>query len=133
MGAGYLADTNVVIDLVLGRLPAASASWLDVRLAAQQVAISVVTRIELLGKLVPAPEFAFLQSFVENVQVLPLDESTIQHTIRLRQQHRVKLPDAIIAATALAHGLTLVTRNGSDFKALAGLAVLNPREAAPLP
>ena len=106
MGAGYLADTNVVIDLVLGKLPPTSASWLDTKLAAQQIAISIITRIELLGKLVPAPEFAFLQSFVQSVAVLPLDESVTQQTIRLRQQHRVKLPDAIIAATALAHGLS---------------------------
>jgi predicted nucleic acid-binding protein len=133
MGARYLADTNVVIDLVLGKLPPASASWLDTKLAAQQIAISVITRIELLGKLVPAPEAAFLQAFVQSVAVLPLDEPTTQHTIRLRQQHRIKLPDAIIAATVLAHGLPLLTRNVSDFQSLAGLAVLNLHEAAPLP
>lgn len=114
MGAGYLADTNVVIDLVLGRLPVASAMWLDTQLMAQQVAISVITRIELLGKLVPAPEAAFLQSFVESVEVLPLDEPVIAQTIHLRQQHRVKLPDAIIAATALAHGLPLLLSNVSN-------------------
>ena len=133
MGAGYLADTNVMIDLVLGRLPAASASWLDAQLAAQQVAISVITRIELLGKTVPAPEFTFLQAFVQSVAVLPLDEPVTQQTIRLRQQHRMKLPDTIIAATALAHGLPLLTRNVSDFQTLVGLTVLNLHEAAPLP
>ncbi len=111
MGAGYLADTNVVIDLVLGRLPIASAAWLDAQLTAGYVSISIITRIELLGKLVPAPEFAFLQSFVQSVAVLPLDEPVTQQTIRLRQQHRVKLPDAIIAATALAHWLELVSHN----------------------
>ena len=133
MGAGYLADTNVVIDLVLGKLPPASATWLDTQLAAQQVAISVITRIELLSKLVPAPEFTFLESFVQSVAVLPLDEPTIQHTIRLRQQHRIKLPDALIAATALAHSLPLLTRNTSDFQALSGLVVFNPHEAVILP
>ena len=95
--------------------------WLDAQLAAQQVAISVITCIELLGKLVPAPEAVFLQSFVQSVEVLPLNEPVIQQTIRLRQQHRIKLPDAIIAATALAHGLPLLTRNTSDFSAVTGL------------
>ena len=130
---GYLADTNVVIDLVLGRLPVASAAWLDTQLAAQQGAISIIIRIELPGKLVPAPELAFHQSSVQSVKVFPLDGQTVQRTIRLRQQHRAKLPDAIIAATALAHGLPLLTRNGSDFQATAGLAVVNPHEVARLP
>lgn len=112
MGTGYLADTNVIIDLVLGRLPTAGAAWVDAQLAAGKVSISIITRIELLGKLVPTPEYAFLQSFVQSVAVLSLDEPVTQQTIRLRQQHRVKLPDAIIAATALAHWLELVSHNG---------------------
>jgi hypothetical protein len=133
MGARYLADTNTIIDLVVGRLPTASISWLEQQLAQQTVAISIVTRIELLTKTEPASEYATMQAFVQNVAVLPLDELVTQHTIGLRQQHRVKLPDAIIAATALAHGIPLLTRNVSDFRALAGLAVLNLHETAPLP
>ena len=65
--------------------------------------------------------------------VIGLDELIIQQTMRLRQQHRLKLPDAVIAATALVRGLTLITRNVSDFKAIPGLAVLNPHEADQLP
>jgi len=133
MGARYLADTNTIIDLVVGRLPTESISWLEQQLARQMVAISIVTRIELLTKTEPASEYATMQSFVQSVAVLPLDELVARQTIRLRQQHRVKLPDAIIAATALAHGLPLLTRNVGDFKALAGLAVLSLHEAAPLP
>ena len=96
------------------------------------VAISVITRIELLTKTEPASEYATMQSFVQSVDVLSLDELVTQQTISLRQQHRVKLPDAIIAATALAHGLTLLTRNVSDFKAT-GLIVLDPHKVAEPP
>lgn len=78
MGTGYLADTNVIIDLVLGRLPTAGAAWVDAQMAAGKVSISIITRIELLGKLVPAPEYAFLQSFVQSVAVLSLYESVTQ-------------------------------------------------------
>ena len=133
MGTGYLADTNTIIDLVVGRLPTAATAWLEKQLASGIVAISVITRIELLTKTEPASEYATMQAFVQSVAVLPLDEPTIEQTIRLRQQHRVKLPDAIIAATALAHGLPLLTRNVSDFKALAGLGVHNLHEAVPMP
>jgi hypothetical protein len=132
MGARYLADTNTIIDLVVGRLPAASISWLEQQLERQTVTISVITRIELLTKTEPAAEYATMQSFVQSVAVLPLDEPVTRQTIRLRQQHRVKLPDAIIAATALAHGLTLLTRNVSDFQALASLAVINLHDTAQL-
>ncbi|WP_151088219.1 PIN domain-containing protein [Hymenobacter baengnokdamensis] len=52
--------------------------------------------------------------------------SQFQKTIQLRQQYKVKLPDAIIAATALVHGLPILTRNTRDFKAFTDLVVLNP-------
>ncbi|GAB3823654.1 hypothetical protein GCM10028821_01470 [Hymenobacter jeollabukensis] len=95
--------------------------------------LSVINRIELLIKPANAAEEAALLQFIGLCTVLPLDEPVIQQTIRLRQQHRIKLPDAIIAATALAHGLPLLTRNTSDFGAVPGLQVLNPHDAGQLP
>jgi len=74
-----------------------------------------------------------MQALVSSVTVLPLDEPVIQQTILLRQQRRIKLPDAIIAATALAHGLPLITRNTADFQGILGLLVVNPHNAAQLP
>ena len=133
MGARYLADTNTIIDLVVGRLPIASIAWLEQELGQQTVAISVVTRIELLTKKEPASEYETMQSFVKSVDVLLLDELVTQQTISLRQQHRVKLPDAIIAATALAHGLSLLTRNMRDFQAVGGLRVMDLHSTVPLP
>ena len=56
----------------------------------------------------------------------PIQEVVVQKVIALRQTRRMKLPDAIIAATAILHDCVLVTRNISDFSGLPGLAILNP-------
>ena len=133
MGANFLIDTNAGIDFLNGKLPPASTVWLEQLLDAQQLAMSVVVRIELLSWQGAPAEMQALEDFIAATEVLPLDEPVTQQTIRLRQQHRVKLPDAIIAATALAHNIPLLTRNVSDFQALTGLAVFNLHEAALLP
>ena len=80
-----------------------------------------------------ADEAAPFEELISVVMVYGLTEDIIQQTIRLRQTYRRKLPDAIIAATALVHGLALVTRNITDFLPIAGLTVLDPHDAASLP
>lgn len=67
------------------------------------------------------------QALLNQMQEVALDEAVILETIRLRETHRIKLPDAIIAASALAHGLRLMTRNVADFKST-GVLLLNPWE-----
>ena len=126
-------DTNAVIDLIDGTLPTDAAKWLDKAMGRQAPCISVITRIELFSKAVDPATTTQLTGFVRFADVIGLDEPIIQQTMRLRQQRRLKLPDAIIAATALVRGLTLITRNVSDFKGIPGLAVLNPHEADQLP
>jgi hypothetical protein len=57
---------------------------------------------------------------------IPLSASVVQQTIALRSEYSIKLPDAVIAATALTTGLKLMTRNQADFGQVAGLTVVNP-------
>lgn len=110
-----------------GRLPGFSADWLEKLIAAQRLCVSVITRIELLTKIEPAEEYASMRDFVQAVEVLPLNEPIVWQTILLRQQQKVrKTPDAIIAATALEHGLPLITRNVADFLKADGVLLLNP-------
>ncbi len=91
--------------------------------------ISVITRIELLGwHKVKTDELVLLNAFTENADIYPLSEPVILQTIRIRQQYKVKTPDAIIAATALARNLTLLTRNISDFDQIPGLTLKDPFE-----
>ncbi len=91
--------------------------------------LSVIGRIELLGLEAPDEEEASkVLRFVEAAIVLPLNEPFIERTIAIRGRYKIKLPDAIIAATALEYALTLVTRNVADFNSIEGLVVINPFE-----
>jgi predicted nucleic acid-binding protein len=55
-----------------------------------------------------------------------LNDKVVNKTIELRRKHKKKLPDTIIATTAIVHGLTLATRNVTDFKSIENLPILNP-------
>jgi predicted nucleic acid-binding protein len=67
-----------------------------------------------------------LADFVASSIIYPLTEAIVLRTIAICKQGKIKLPDAIIAATALTADCTLVTRNEKDFKNIAGLRMLNP-------
>ncbi|MFD2787121.1 type II toxin-antitoxin system VapC family toxin [Hymenobacter rubripertinctus] len=100
MGTRYAVDTNVGIDFLAGTLPASSTIWPEQQLNAQQLALSVVVRLELLSWRGAPSVLQLLEDFIAATQQLQIDEPVIQQTIRLRRQHRIKLPDALIAATA---------------------------------
>jgi len=58
--------------------------------------------------------------------VLDLTNNVVETCINIRKKHKTKLPDAIIAATALVYDLTIISRNTSDFKNIDGLTVIDP-------
>jgi predicted nucleic acid-binding protein len=125
MGQGFLIDTNIVIATLGNKLPPDSAAFIKTI----PPNISVITQIELLGwNGVSASDLIPLTDFVNKATILPLEPPVVQQTIILRQYHKIKTTDAIIAATALIHGLTLVSRNVSDFKQISQLKVINPFE-----
>lgn len=132
MGAKFLIDTNTVIELVTALLPLAGSAWVDDVVLRQEHAISVINWIELLVNPKSLREKEVLELFVADSLVLPIDEHVVRQTILLRQTYRTKLPDALVAATALAHGLVLVSRNAADFDKIAGLKVINPHDATQL-
>lgn len=108
-GTDWLLDTNVVIGLL--KQQAASIALIDThQFELSKAAVSQITRMELLGfpGLVQEEEVAILD-FLQNCRVLLIDAIVEQKTIQLRRTSHCKLPDAIIAATALVHDLTLLT------------------------
>jgi len=119
----FLMDSNVVIDYFGNKLPPKATSLIDNLPAV----ISVITRIEILGWYnATSEQLHKLENFVEQSVVYSISEAVIQRTISLRQQHHIRLPDAIVAATALTENKTLITRNVNDFKNIPDLNLLNP-------
>lgn len=87
--------------------------------------ISVINKIELLS-LTETPQS--IKHFLSDATILPLEDFIVTQTIEVRRKHRMKLPDAIIAATAIIYRKTLITRNIKDFAHIKGLRLLNPHE-----
>ena len=122
-----LLDSNILIYAANQ-----SAPEIEALATAADSAVASVTQIEVYGFTGLKPEEdAALDILFRRLTVHPLDTSVIERAIALRQESKMGLADAIIAATALVHGLNLVTRNDGDFKHVAGLRVVNP--FAPIP
>ncbi|WP_426669824.1 type II toxin-antitoxin system VapC family toxin [Mucilaginibacter sp. McL0603] len=122
MGQEHLIDSNVIIDFFNGSLPEAGRKFLS----AIKPVISIITQIEIFGsKHITPEEYDKLKRFIDIATIYPIDEGVALATIDLRLQYSIKLPDALIAATAIHYDLKLVTRNVSDFK-LKNLDIINP-------
>lgn len=103
---------------------------MDTILLEFQPAIPVITEIELLcWKTAQEKDILVLNGFTSDAYVFELEQRIKLKTIELRKTHSIKLPDAIIAATSLVYGLTLLTRNERDFKNITGLQLVNPWNA----
>ncbi|SER44859.1 hypothetical protein SAMN05444359_14419 [Neolewinella agarilytica] len=72
-----------------------------------------------------------MSMFVDSLTVIEIDELIKKETISIRRLKKIKLPDAIIAATAIAYDLTLLSRNEKDFLNIEGLRFVNPFKQQP--
>jgi len=92
-------------------------------------AVSAITRVEVLGyHLLTEQDRKNFGDFFAAATVLPISDSVLSKAIELRQMRKLSLADALIAGTALVHGLTLVTRNVADFSWIDDLSLLDPFE-----
>jgi predicted nucleic acid-binding protein len=126
MGKRFLIDTNIIIYHFKDEIPDHATAWIDGIFKAS-FSISIITKIEFLGwKDYTHEQFNQASQFLSNANVVSLKENIVNKAIQLRRQMRIKLPDAIIAATCIIKNHTLVTRNTEDFKNIAGLDIINP-------
>ena len=126
MGMRYLLDSNTVIDYIARLHPDKGRQWLN-KIVDEEIIVSVITQIEVLS-FDPGQDdnYPVLVDFFETASIFDLTGDVVSKTIRIRQKQKIKLPDAVIAATALCNGFTLVTRNAKDFKNIQGLQVIDP-------
>jgi predicted nucleic acid-binding protein len=122
----YLLDSNSIIDYLQSKLPAKSQQLLDAIVDEASI-VSVISKMEILGfNFSTEKEQEIAETFMAYSTILDIDEKIVAQTIFIRKSKKIKLPDAIIAATAVVHHFTLITRNIGDFKGIEGLNLLNP-------
>ncbi len=123
----YLIDTNSVIDYLANKLPSSGMAFMNNVFDAVPN-ISVITKIEVLGFNAPDEHYRTLTNFINDSVVLDLISPIIDKCIEVRKVYKTKLPDTIIAATALVYNSTLITRNLFDFRNIPGLQIISPYE-----
>lgn len=135
----YVLDTNVVSELRkirAGKADPNVAAWAE-SVDASDLYVSAITIMELeLGVLLierkDTTQGAMLRAWLEqhvlpefSGRTLPIDTAVAQRCARLHVPDKCSERDALIAATALVHGMTVVTRNVADFQST-GVTILNP-------
>ena len=117
-----LLDSNIIIY-------AAEPGYDEVRefIAKHAPAVSVISKVEVLGYHKLSNENRQkLERIFQAMPVLTLSNAIIDRAISLRQTQKISLGDALIAATALVHELTVVTANTKDFNWIDDLEFINP-------
>jgi predicted nucleic acid-binding protein len=126
MGLRYLWDTNAVAYYLQKNFSQETLIWINDNVIHYQVAMSSITQIELLSwKINDLNDIKVLNDFISDSVIFELEPSIKLKTVELRRTYSIKLPDAIIAATALMMDLTLIS-NDRGFSKIASLKLFNP-------
>jgi predicted nucleic acid-binding protein len=125
MARTYLLDSNSVIDYLMARLPPSGMTFLD-EVVDNIPNVSVITKIEVLGFPMPTADETVFRDFFNDSNVYYLTLDIVEKTIEIRKNYRLKVPDALIAATALVQDFDIISRNLSDFNRIPNLTVIDP-------
>jgi predicted nucleic acid-binding protein len=121
----YLIDNNVISNYFSEVFSEKGMSFIA-EVIDQIPNISVVTEIEALSWVnSDASKEEIVREFVKDAKVLELTQAVVDKCVEIRRTKRIKVPDAIISATAIVHKLTLITSD-SDFKNVKELDILDP-------
>jgi hypothetical protein len=126
MGLKYLWDTNTVIYYLRKSFTETGQELMNNIINSNQPAISSITEIELLcWKTATENDMAVLNSFISDSIIFELEAEIKLKTIEIRKTYDLKLPDAIIAATAILTDLTLISNDRRGFGKISSLKLLN--------
>ena len=124
MGKKVLIDTNIAIGYIGNSLNIQVMDKLD-KIFDEEYHISVINKIELLGfpNLNKNEEEKF-KLLINHSIIHHIDNKIIEETIAIRKKHKIKLPDALIAATCLVNDLAILTLNTKDFENIDGIKLI---------
>jgi predicted nucleic acid-binding protein len=109
MSGRYVLDSNIIMDLFNG---VEGVEFLKDKLPLDEQFISVITRIELLAfDNLSSEDERSIRLFLSHRTIVPLNEAVENNAILLRRKTSLKMPDAIIAATALTLDATIISRD----------------------
>lgn len=131
MGPKFLIDTCAIIKYLDNLLPPKAISFMD-SLVDDDSKVSFITQIELLVWNPPIPEdIRIREEFLEGSEIHYINDEIIKGAIQIRKTTNIRLPDAVIAATAIHKDYILLSTNDNDFKKVVpmGLKYLNPETA----
>lgn len=120
----YTLDTNAILYYLKDDAKAISLLR-EIIVHDAPIYISAITELELFAfSGISAQEQTLIEGLLTTVSVIPVDSHMARLASFIRREYRLKVPDSVIAATALFTGSALVTRNTRDFKKITGLSLL---------
>lgn len=112
-----LFDTNILIDLFSGHYPAMET----IEKYSSQRAISQITWMEVMVGAKKYNQETQTRIALSAFEIIDISKEIAEISVRIRLEYGMKLPDAIILATAQAHRRCLLTRNTKDFAGIPGV------------
>ena len=125
MGKKYLLDTNAITDYLFDSFESNGTKFLDQVVDSKPV-ISFITQIELLSWKTEFQTEKLIKDFISISKIIYISDEIIDNAVIIRRSKKIKLPDAIIASTALTLDYTIITNNTKDFDNIESLKILNP-------
>jgi predicted nucleic acid-binding protein len=121
-GNKALFDSNIIIYLAKREMPLSILDQFD------DICISVITYMEILGfSFADQEQETYIRELISFFTIIYVDQKIADIVVDMRKKKKIKLPDAIISATAISLDLQLVTRNIVDFDNI-NVKILNPFE-----